>query len=56
MPTIGLLALCLALLIGSGPVLDLAQATAEQLLDPADYLQAVLKPVGIQVAPGEAMP
>jgi len=54
LPTIGLLLLCLALLIGSDPVLDLAEATAGQLLDPAGYIQAVLKPVGIQIAPWEA--
>nr|WP_209262271.1 monovalent cation/H+ antiporter subunit D [Thiorhodococcus minor] len=41
----GLLALCLGLLAASGPVLGFCTATAEQLLHPQGYIQAVLSPV-----------
>ncbi|QGU33623.1 monovalent cation/H+ antiporter subunit D [Thermochromatium tepidum] len=51
LPTLGLLSLCLALLIGSGPVFDLARATADQLLDPSDYIHAVLRPIGTGFEP-----
>ncbi len=45
LPAIGLIVLCLALLGGSGPVLEFCTATADQLLHPHGYIQAVLQPV-----------
>lgn len=56
LPTIGLLTLCLALLIGAGPLLNFTDATAAQLLNPHEYIHAVLKPIGIQFAPEEFAP
>lgn len=44
LPVMGLLALGLGLLIWAGPVLELANATANQLLQPGDYVRAVLGP------------
>jgi multicomponent K+:H+ antiporter subunit D len=41
-PALGLLGLCLILLIWAGPIVRLGQATAEQLLQPQDYVRAVL--------------
>jgi multicomponent K+:H+ antiporter subunit D len=41
-PVIGLLALCLALLIWAGAISDYTRAAADQLLQPSDYIQAVL--------------
>lgn len=41
-PIISLLMLCLALVIGAGPVTEFSLATAYQLLEPATYIQAVL--------------
>ncbi|MGE5152403.1 MAG: hypothetical protein ACM3ST_00165, partial [Bdellovibrio bacteriovorus] len=41
-PAVGLLALCLALVIWAGPVLDFSRATAAQILNPAAYVTAVL--------------
>jgi multicomponent K+:H+ antiporter subunit D len=41
-PAAGLVVLCLILLIWAGPILQLGQATAEQLLQPQDYVRAVL--------------
>lgn len=45
-PLIGLLLLLLGLTIGAGPVLDQARAIAGQLLEPQQYIQAVLTPGG----------
>ena len=42
MPILSLLMLCLALVIGAGPVTQFTLATADQLLQPAAYIQAVL--------------
>jgi multicomponent K+:H+ antiporter subunit D len=42
MPAIGLLLLALALAALAGPILALASATAEQLLQPYHYVHAVL--------------
>lgn len=44
LPAIGLITLCLALLVGSGPVVEFCTATADQLLDPQSYIDAVLVP------------
>jgi multicomponent K+:H+ antiporter subunit D len=44
LPSAGLLALCIALLLGAGPILDFSRATAEQLLNPQGYRVAVLGP------------
>jgi multicomponent K+:H+ antiporter subunit D len=41
-PIISLLMLCLALVIGAGPITEFSLATANQLLQPATYIQAVL--------------
>jgi len=41
-PTFGLLMLSLILLIWAGPILEYGQATAGQLLQPQDYVSAVL--------------
>ncbi len=41
-PVAGLLALALAMTAWAGPVLDYAQATADQLLQPHQYIHAVL--------------
>jgi multicomponent K+:H+ antiporter subunit D len=41
-PVIGLLALCLALLVWAGAISDYTRAAADQLLQPSDYIQAVL--------------
>lgn len=41
-PIMGLLALCLALTIWAGPATDFARATAGQLLQPYNYVHAVL--------------
>ncbi len=43
-PVAGLLALCLALLIWAGPLVGFAAATADQVLHPGAYVQAVLHP------------
>ncbi|MDQ5911254.1 MAG: multicomponent antiporter subunit [Pseudomonadota bacterium] len=45
-PVVGLLLLLLGLTVGSGPILDLAQAIADQLGQPQLYIQAVLNPGG----------
>ena len=42
LPTFGLLGLCVAMVIWAGPVHRYTQATAAQLLEPADYIGAVL--------------
>ncbi len=44
LPATGLLLLCLALVIWAGPVDEFARATAAQLLQPEDYIRAVLVP------------
>lgn len=41
-PTVGLLLLCLALTVWAGAASDFSSATAEQLLQPARYIHAVL--------------
>lgn len=41
-PIMGLLTLCLTLTIWAGPATDFARATAEQLLQPYNYIHAVL--------------
>jgi len=41
-PIVGLLSLCLALVLFAGPVSGYLQLTAEQLLQPAGYIRAVL--------------
>jgi multicomponent K+:H+ antiporter subunit D len=43
-PPVGLLAVCLVLLVWASPILSFSQATAEQLLQPQDYVRAVLGP------------
>ncbi|MDP1558683.1 MAG: monovalent cation/H+ antiporter subunit D [Nitrosomonas sp.] len=47
-PIISLLALCLILVIQAGPVMDFALATADQLLKPSAYIDAVLSNGGIR--------
>ena len=42
----GLLAICVALTIWAQPVLNFAQATADQVLEPQTYVRAVLGPDG----------
>lgn len=44
LPATALVLLCGALVIGAGPVDEFARATAAQLLQPADYVRAVLGP------------
>lgn len=41
-PIMGLLLLCLALVVLAGPIADYTDATAEQILRPSGYIQAVL--------------
>ena len=45
-PIVGLLLLCLALTIWAGPVTDFTRATAQQLLQPYQYVHAVLGQAG----------
>ena len=45
-PIIGLLLLVLGLTVGAGPLFDQARASAEQMLQPQLYIQAVLNPGG----------
>ncbi|TCT21915.1 monovalent cation/H+ antiporter subunit D [Thiobaca trueperi] len=45
LPVAGLLALCLALTLQAGPLVRFTQATADQLLHPQGYIQAVLQPI-----------
>jgi multicomponent K+:H+ antiporter subunit D len=42
LPVIGLLLVCLTLVVWAGPLSDYTRATANQLLQPGDYIQAVL--------------
>ncbi len=46
LPVTGLLAICVALTIWAQPVLNFAQATADQVLEPQTYVRAVLGPDG----------
>lgn len=51
MPVIGLLGLCAGLAVASGPVVDLCASTADQLLHPRGYIEAVLEPTPQGVMP-----
>ncbi len=46
LPIISLLALCVALVICAGPITEFSMATANQLLQPSNYIQAVLSDGG----------
>lgn len=51
-PILALIALCLGMTVGAGPMVSFTDATARALHDPASYIQGVLGPSG----PGQAAP